>query len=191
MNPIMKIAAATAVAALVSSPAAFAAGQGPWNGAYVGGQLQLNTVSADYVSTENGLGAAIFGGYQMQFSQHFVLGGDVFYQYNQAKDHTYPGGKANLGTKGYGVDVLAGFPVGDTGAWMPYVKVGYGWLSGHGSSSGSSTDSSIRYGAGVAWKFHQNLSLQVQYMYQKLGSSNGNLKNNNLSVGVAWHFSAQ
>ena len=80
MKSILKVAAVTAAVALVSSPAAFAAGQGPWNGPYAGGQLQLNTVSADYVSTETGLGLALFGGYQMQFSQHFVLGGDVFYQ---------------------------------------------------------------------------------------------------------------
>ncbi len=190
MKSIYKVMAVTAAFALMSAPAAFAAEQGPWSGPYAGGQLQLNTVSADGVSSETALGLAIFGGYQMQFSQHFVLGGDVFYQYNQAKDHNVPGfGTANLGTKGYGVDVLAGFPVGDAGAWMPYVKVGYGWLSGHGSASGSNTDSSIRYGAGVAWKFHQNLSLQAQYMFQKLGSSNGNLKNNNLSVGISYYFS--
>lgn len=192
MNIISKIAAATAVVALVSAPAAFAADQGQWTGAYVGGQVQFNTTKADGISSENALGLGVFGGYQMQFSQHFVLGGDVFYNYNQAKDHNVPGfGTANFGSKVYGVDVLGGFPVGDTGAWMPYVKVGYGWIKLHGSNvQGGSSENSIRYGLGVAWKLQPNLSLQAQYMYQDLGSSNGNFTDTNLSVGVAWHFSA-
>lgn len=191
MNTISRIAAATAVVALVSAPAAFAAGQGPWSGAYVGGQVQLNTTKADGISSENALGLGIFGGYQMQFSQHFVLGGDVFYNYNQSKDHNVTGfGTASFGSKVYGVDVLGGFPVGDAGAWMPYVKVGYGWIKLHGSDvQSSSTENSIRYGLGVAWKLQPNLSLQAQYMYQDLGSSNGNFKDTNLSVGAAWHFS--
>jgi len=95
------LAAVAAAIAFVSSPAAFAAVQGgPWDGPCAGGQLQLNTVSADGLSSETVLGLAVFGGYRMQFPQHFVLGDDVFYRYNQAKDHNVPGFvTSNLGTE--------------------------------------------------------------------------------------------
>ncbi len=190
MKTMIRIAAVTAAMAFAAAPAAFAAEAGSWNGAYVGGQVQLNTTSADGISSENAFGLGVYGGYQMQLSQHFVLGGDGFYNYNQAKDHTLAGfGTVNFGTEVYGVDLLAGFPVGDTGAWMPYVKVGYGWAKLHGDNvSGSSTENSIRYGVGVGWMMTQGLSLHVQYMYQDLGSSNGNFTNSDLSVGVTWHF---
>jgi len=192
MKAILKVTAVTTVVALVSAAAAHAADSAQWTGAYAGGQLQLNTVSADGVSSTTGLGAAIFGGYQMQFSDHFLLGGDLFYQYNQAKNHTVAGfsGTANLGTKGYGVDVLAGFPVGDTGVWMPYAKIGYGWLKAHGTNGGSDIEHSLRYGVGVAWMVQRYLSLQAQYMYQQVGGPSRNLKNQNLSVGVTWYFSS-
>jgi len=193
MRLIYKTVAATAALAFVASPAAFAAGTGPWSGPYVGGQVQMNTTSADGISSENALGVGIFGGYQMQFSRHFVLGGDIFYNYNQEKTHTDSlGNSGKFGTKVYGVDVLGGFPVGDAGVWMPYVKLGYGWDKLHGNGTGgSSTESAMRYGVGVSWMMARNLSLHAQYMYQNLGSSNGNFKNKDLSVGVTWHFSTQ
>lgn len=191
MKSLNKCAAAVAAAALVSAPAAFAAQSGPWSGPYVGGQLQMNTTSADGLSSENALGYGIYGGYQVQFSQHFVLGGDAFYNYNQETSHTDAAGNSGkLGTKVYGLDVTAGFPVGSMGTWMPYVKLGYGWDKLHSSmaSSDSSTESAMRYGVGISWMVMQHLSLHAEYMYQNLGSSNANFKNKDLSIGASWRF---
>lgn len=190
MKSMLKVVAVTAAFALVSAPAAFAAEQGPWSGPYVGGLLQSNTTSADGFSSASALGFGVFGGYQMQFSQHFVFGGDLFYNRNQTADHNVAGfGTISAGFDSYGIDFRAGFPVGEMAAWMPYVKLGYGSIKAHGGNVVSSgTESAVRYGAGVAWMLHKNLSLQAQYMYENLGSSNGNFKNEDISIGVAYHF---
>jgi len=195
MRPITKTVAAAAALAFVAAPSAFAADMGPWSGAYAGGQLGLNQVSSDHTSSENALNLGIYGGYQMQFSRHFVFGGDVFYNWNQKKDHAVYNdagvnvGTANFGTNTYGVDFQGGFPVGSTGHWMPYVKLGYGWASLQGSGTPSGNENAMRYGVGVAWMPVRHLSFNVQYMHQNFGSgANDNLQNDNWTVGATWHF---
>lgn len=194
MKAMIKLAAATAALAFAATPAAFA--QGPWSGAFVGGQIQLNKSSGTQLSSENGLGLGVFGGYQYQFHRHFVLGGDIFYDYNQKKDHTIYNpdgtvyGSQKFGTKVYGLDVLAGFPVGTMSKWMPYVKLGYGWANLQGSRTSSGSENAVRYGAGIAWMPIRHLSFNVQYMHQNFGSgANDNLQNDNWTVGATWHFS--
>lgn len=193
MRVMSKLAAATAALACIAAPAAFA--QGPWSGAYVGGQVQLNKSSGTQLSSENGLGLGIYGGYQYQFHRHFVFGGGLFYDYNQKKDHSIYNpngtlaGTQKFGTKVYGLDLLAGFPVGTMGKWMPYVKLGYGWSKIHASGVDvSGTESDMRYGVGVAWMIQRHLSLNAQFMYFKVSDHGAHFKNQDLSVGATWHF---
>lgn len=198
MRPIIKtVAAVAALTAFAAAPSAFAANTtGPWSGAFAGGQLGLNQVSSDHTSSENALNLGIYGGYQMQFARHFVLGGDVFYNWNQKKDHAVYNdagthvGTANFGTNTYGIDFLGGFPVGSMSHWMPYVKLGYGWANLQGSRTSSGSENAVRYGAGIAWMPIRHLSFNVQYMHQNFGSgANDNLQNDNWTVGATWHFS--
>lgn len=195
MRPIIKTVAAAAALAFVATPMAFAAEMGPWSGAYAGGKIGLNQVSSDHTSSENALNLGIYGGYQMQYSRHFVFGGDVFYNWNQKKDHAvYDNagvhvGTANFGTNTYGVDFKAGFPVGDMSHWMPFVKIGYGWAKLQGNGTPSNSEHAPRYGLGLAWMPARHLSFDVQYMHQNFGGGgNDNLQNNNWSVGATWHF---
>lgn len=184
MKGLVRFAAA---AAIVVAPAlGFAATD--WNGPYVGVEAGINHTSADSgISTENALNAGALAGYNFQLTQNFALGGDVFYEWNQSKGHNVGGGQSfDVGTNVYGVDVLAGIPLGD-GTWMPYLKVGYGWADFTGDAN-VSTQNAMRYGLGVEWRVTQGIGVAFQYMYQKFGSDVANWKNENLTAGVNFHF---
>jgi len=178
----------TALTGLLLAPAlAVAAGPYSWTGAYVGAAAGVNKTDLDNFSSENTLTLGIDGGYNYQVSEHFVAGGDVFYNYNKQTDHTFSlGGTSHFGSNVYGVDGLVGFPVGMTGAFMPYAKLGYGHLEATGDASGS--DNALRIGAGLAWKVSMPVSVSIQYMHAKYGSSSDNWKNDNLTLGVSYHF---
>lgn len=185
MKRLIRIAAA---GALVLAPA-FAFAAGPWTGPTVGAQVGADSASADGISTEVGLTAGAFGGYNFQFSDHFVLGADAFWDWNQSKSHNVNGTtqKVDTGTNVYGIDVLAGFPLGATGAWMPYAKVGWGWADPTGDLSGG-TKNSVRYGLGVAWRISDRFSINGQYMHQNLGSDTSHYTNDTYTVGIGFHF---
>jgi len=176
------------VAALLFAPA-IALAAGGWTGPYAGVQVGINSASMDRLSTEQGLTAGVYGGYNYQFTEHFVLGADAFWNWNQSKSHTVNGTSLQIdtGTNVYGADVLAGFPLGPMNDWMPYAKAGYGWGEPTGDLTGGTQDS-WRYGAGVAWRVHTNLAVNFQYMHQNFGGSNSNYTNDNFTVGASWHF---
>ena len=174
---------------LILIPAmAFAASPSEWTGPYAGGQIGWTQTKVDGFSSENALNLAVFGGYNYQITEHFVVGGDIFYGWNAQKRHTFGGGphSSKFGSTVYGVDGLLGFPVGEQGRFMPYVKIGYGHLEGTGDASGGDDD--VRYGAGLQWRLNRPISLSIQYMYQKFGSSSGNWKNETFAFGAIYHF---
>ncbi len=192
-----------ASAALLLAPvAAFAAMPGPWTGPYVGVQAGLNRTSlSDFklpggatasVSTENAFTLGLRAGYNVQLSDHFAIGGDVFYEWNQDKDHQVctPGfgcPNTNMGSNVYGVDALFGFPVGFANNFMPYVKIGYGHLDVTGDNV-SGSDNDWRYGAGIEWVIGDSLGLIFQYTYAKYGDDVGDWENSNFTLGVNFHF---
>lgn len=178
----------TTLSGLLLVPAvALAAGPYSWTGPYVGAESGINRTQTDDFSSRNTLTLGVKGGYNYQVSEHFVVGGDVFYNFNKKTDHSFVyGGTANFGSNVYGIDGLVGFPVGENGAFMPYVKLGYGHLEATGDASGS--DHAVRIGGGLEWRFSQPLSFSVQYMHAKYGSDSDNWKNDNLTFGVSYHF---
>lgn len=177
---------------LLAPAAAFAVVPGQWTGPFVGGQIGVNFISSDNTSSERAFTANIFGGYEVQLSQHLSVGGDLFYEWNNKKTHTITNPNicvgpctTNYGSHVYGVDGLVGFPLGMGGSFKPFFKLGYGRVGGTGDLSGNEWD--VRYGAGLEYRAPaSNLGFIVQYMYQKFGGDN--FKNNNLTVGVTYHF---
>lgn len=184
MKGIVHCAAAVVVA--LAPALAFAATD--WTGAYVGAQAGLNRSTADYgVSSENALDVGVLAGYNFQLTQNFALGGNVFYEWNQSKGHNVGNAPSfDVGTNVYGVDLLAGVPLGD-GTWMPYVKIGYGWADFTGDAN-VSTQNDMRYGIGLEWRVTQRIGVAFQYMYQKFGGEVDNWKNQNFTAGVNFHF---
>ncbi|MGH8273528.1 MAG: porin family protein [Gammaproteobacteria bacterium] len=172
--------------------AAFALVPGQWTGPYVGIQAGLNRTSVDGFSSANAFTVGIHVGYDAQLSEHFVVGGDVFYEWNQNKDHStcISGagcGSFNFGSNVYGVEGKIGFPLGLAGNFMPYVKLGYSHLDVTGDNV-SGSDNALRYGVGVEWMLGESTGLTFQYMRGKYGDDVGNWKNNNFTVGVNFHF---
>lgn len=158
-----------------------------WTGPYVGADIGINRTRVDQFGAENALTLGLNGGYNYQLSQLLVVGGDIFYEYNRQKDHDFQSGRAaHFGSNVYGVAGLVGFPVGMVGAFMPYIKLGYGHLQGTGDASGS--DNAWRVGAGLAWRLGLPVSVSIEYMHAEYGGGSGNWKNENLTLGVSYHF---
>ena len=161
-----------------------------WTGWRAGIQLGVNRNSYDGFSSSNTLTTSLEGGYDYRVNWNLVIGGDLYREWNSDSGHTvnaFPGTNANFGSRSYGVDFLAGFPVNN---FLPYVKVGYGHVSLSGDLSGST--SSARYGIGMMWRINPQSALVFQYMYQKVSIpspfGNADLKNVNLTVGYNWFF---
>lgn len=187
MNRFSGFAAVTALAVIP----VFAFADGSWTGPYLGAQAGVNSTQASYgISSETAFDIGVLGGYNYQLSDHLALGGDVFYEWNDKKSHDFPGPfSAKIGTEVYGVDVMAGFPVGENNVWMPFLKAGYGWadFTGNGGSN-IPNENKGRYGAGIAWRLDQAVDVNFQYMYQKFGGDTNDWKNQNYTVGLTWHF---
>lgn len=168
---------------------AFAQNNGQWTGFYAGAQAGINSSSANSgISTEQALNLGILGGYTFQVANHVVVGGNAFYEWNQGKTHSGPGGTAKIGTNVYGVDAMVGFPLSQSGAWMPFVKIGYGWANFTDDASSTPSQNAMRYGAGIEWRTSEMLGFTAQYMYQKFGSDVADWQNQNFTVGVNFHF---
>lgn len=186
----MKIIRYIAALCIFAAVPALALAQGAtWTGAYVGGQVGVNNSSSDNFSTENAFDLGVLGGYNFQLSDHFALGGDAFYEWNQNKTHTAGVQSGELGTYVYGVDALFGFPLGDTGTWMPYLKLGYGWGQFRGNASGGAPSlHAIRYGGGIEWRVTEMFGISFQYIYQKFNSDADHWLNQNFTAGFNFHF---
>ncbi|OBS10548.1 hypothetical protein Thpro_020264 [Acidihalobacter prosperus] len=162
----------------LAMPAPYA-GATPWTGAYIGAHAGINQSSASGLNTENSLTAGISGGYRMALANStaapIILGGDVFADLNAQATHN---ANVSYGSDVVGVDLMAGYPVGEDQALLPYVKVGLGNLQATGDLGGS--DIGGRLGIGIKYHLRPRLSLGVQWMTQDANS----ISNDNFTVGV-------
>lgn len=161
-----------------------------WTGWYIGLQLGTNRNSYDGFGTDNAFSQELTGGYNYQINSYFVVGADLYTDWNSDTSHSVnssPGVSADFGSRGFGAEAMAGFVVRN---FLPYVKVGYGRLSLSGDLSGQ--DNSARFGAGFLWRINSNSGLLLQYTYQKVNipniQGNGDFKNSNIMVGYNWYF---
>lgn len=161
-----------------------------WTGWRAGFELGVNRNSYDGYGSSNTLTTGLEAGYDYRVNWHLVVGGDLYSDWNSDTNHSidaFPGLNINYGSRGYGADFLAGFPLYN---FLPYVKLGYGHVSVTGDLYGS--DNSTRYGLGVIWRIDPHSGLILQYMYQKANIpnalGNGDFKNGNLTVGYNWFF---
>ncbi|MDN5865487.1 MAG: outer membrane beta-barrel protein, partial [Gammaproteobacteria bacterium] len=183
---------ATAVLLCALPLTALAAPPGIWTGPYVGARAGVNFGSSDSFDTERAFTFGVEAGYDFQLSPHFVLGGDAFYEWNQDMDHGYCAQgncqTVSIGSNVYGVEARFGFPVGVSGRFMPYLKLGYARVNFTGDAN--QCDNGWRYGVGLAFFVGSGnaFSLNVQYSYQKLGSDSDDWSNGNLTLGLSYRF---
>ncbi len=161
-----------------------------WTGWRAGIQLGVNRNSYDGFGSSNSMTTTLEGGYDYRVDWHLVVGGELYSEWNSDTSHSvnaFPGSNANFGSRAYGVDFLAGFPVSN---FLPYIKLGYGHVSITGDLSGSTN--SMRYGIGAMWRIAPNSGVVFQYMYQKASIpspfGNADLKNGNFTIGYNWFF---
>jgi len=188
IRTVLLLSAACASTPGLALAAAPASEMGFWTGPYAGGQVGLNDASADGLSSENAFTVSPHLGYNVAVPLRntyspLVLGADVFAEFNGKATHSPgPGHNPRFGSDVYGVDALAGMPLGRERQIMPYVKIGFGTLNGTGDLGGS--DTSLRAGLGAEYRLYPNFGLTGEWMHQDAD----HITNNNFTVGVNYHF---
>lgn len=162
-----------------------------WTGAYAGGQVGLNDASADGLSSEDSFTVSPHIGYNVAVPLRgtyspLILGADAFAEFNGKADHgphPGPGGRGpRFGSNVYGIDALAGMPLGARRQIMPYFKLGFGTLNGTGDLGDSET--SVRIGLGAEYRLNSYLGITGEWMHQDAD----HITNNNFTAGVNYHF---
>lgn len=186
----------TAVAALSLLPClVFAAGPRPvsqgtgvnqWVGPYVGAQFGFNDSSAAGLNSEIGIDGGFNLGYNTALPlrgvpQSVVVGGNFFGEFNSQETHN---AGVTYGSNVFGVDFLAGYPMGAGGSILPFLKFGFGSLSGTGDVGGSEVGA--RIGLGAELRMSPQLGLVGQWMHQDADR----ITNDNFTIGVNYHFPA-
>lgn len=181
-----------AAASLVLPAAAWAAGPGgaghglagQWLGPYAGAQFGFNDSSAAGLDTQLGLDGGILLGYNGSVAlsgvpQPVVVGANFFGEFNSQETHN---GFFSYGSNVFGVDFMAGYPLGMRGQLLPFLKIGFGSLSGTGDAGGSEVGA--RIGLGAEYRLGPQLGLVGQWMHQDAAG----ITNDNFTVGVNYHF---
>lgn len=146
----------TAVALVTASilPPAIAQAEEPWTGFYFGGQVGASRLSAqvgDALEADSDTSYGLFAGYDKQFGNNFVIGGEI--------DLTEAGYKAG-GISGDVETVRAKFRAGYAfGPSMVYGTVGAAHFD-----DGNSHDKGTSLGIGYSYITASNTVLGVEYL---------------------------
>lgn len=167
----------------LASAAVLGGNAGFWAGPYIGVEGGLNHASGDYTDSALAFTYTPHVGYNAALpvfgSRHpVILGADFFAELNSEADHQ----NGRFGSHVYGVDALAGLPVGFGQRWMPYFKLGFGDLNGTGDLRASAT--AVRYGAGAEYQLLHHLGATAQWVHQDAV----HVTNNDFTVGLDYHF---
>lgn len=122
-----------------------------------------------------------------------VLGGSIFYDWNEDQTHscTRPAhcSSINVGSTVYGFDARIGYPFGGKGQFLAYLHGGPSHISLTGGSTTLSDNASSRYGAGFVWATgNSGIRVNVQYTHVEYGAGIANRTANNLTLGVSIGF---
>jgi opacity protein-like surface antigen len=162
-----------------------------WTGGYVGGQLGWADAEIDGDTgdaSDDGLFGGVYGGYDYDFGNNFVLGGELAYD-----RHDLSASSAGIG---YELDnavratARGGYAFGNT---LAYVKGGAEWLDGEttvaGDSSGAS-DWGWVAGAGVEHRVTERVTAGAEYLYHRVDDFGdaGDLTANTIAARVSYRF---
>lgn len=157
-----------------------------WTGLYAGGQVGLNDSSADHTDSSLAFAISPHIGFNLPLPVNsryspLILGADFFFDHNGSVDHGAPG-HPHFGSDVYGVDFLAGIPLGVQRRIMPYAKIGFGDVNGTDDSN--EDDVGFRVGLGAEYHLRRNWGLTAEWMHQDSNS----ITNDNFMVGMNYHF---
>lgn len=162
-------------------------------GWYVGAKTGVNSTSIKGADSNEAWTVGVEAGYNWALNHRWVVGANIFYDYNASADHT-PGFIDNaldtddlrVGTHAYGIDGKLGFVAGPV---MYYGKVGAARLDGR--SDVDNDDEGFHGGLGVEFMFSRTWSLTGEWLYSEadlVGPDDRSLRNNNFTIGLNAHF---
>ena len=190
-----------------------------WTGGYIGGQVGYLWGEGDFVSEDgstaesepDGWLGGVYAGYNYQFDNNFVIGGDADFAWTGADDSVsaFDAAGAFIGTLDSELDwegavrLRLGYAVD---RFLPYVAggVAFGRLShdvfnGGGALLGSDDDTSVGWtlGVGLEYAFTDNLIGRAEYRYTDFGdfdfaisdfTATTDLTTNDVRLGIAYKF---
>jgi OOP family OmpA-OmpF porin len=179
-----------AVALLAALSAATVAAASEFDGSYIGGRIgavhstfgtaNLGDLGSD--SSTIGLDAG-----HNWMARSYLLGVDAFADYNSGATDS---NNNSVSSHGYGADLKAGLPLNN---WLPYVRLGYGQLSGSLPTASPTTSPSaggFHGGLGMEFKFAPHWGANAEFL-TSYGTDNGNkLNTNSLGLGLHYYFTA-
>jgi len=160
-----------------------------WDGPYVGATVGYNWYNTDNLGSGNGWDVGAQLGYNFHVSDAIVLGiqGDVNWISTNFAGSPSGWDGAIVGRLGY-----------DAGAILPYVEAGVAFASidfptyaGPVVTGGSQSSAGWVAGAGIEFMLADQWSANVEYRYSNYGSFGGgigNVNNNQIRLGLNYHF---
>jgi OOP family OmpA-OmpF porin len=180
-----------AIALLAALSAAGVAAASEFDGSYIGGKIgavhstfgtaNLGDLGTD--ATTVGLDAG-----HNWMVRSYLLGVDAFADYNS--NATDSNGNS-VSSHGYGADLKAGLPINN---WLPYVRLGYGQLSGSLPSTATPTTSpsagGFHGGLGLEFKIAPHWGANAEFLTGYATDNGNKLNTNSLGLGLHYYFTA-
>jgi OmpA-OmpF porin, OOP family len=163
-----------------------------FDGWYVGAKTGWSRTSLDDADSNDSWTAGLEVGHNWALMHGWVIGANLFYDYNASADHTpgwiddlLNGDDLRVSTQAYGLSGKLGFVAGPA---MYYGKVGVGRLEGRNDLDDSGEG--FHGGLGVEFLLAPDWSLTGEWLYTEadIGPDDRNLENHNFTVGVNFHF---
>jgi opacity protein-like surface antigen len=159
-----------------------------WEGTYLTAKAGVNYADAQQVDDEIGIALGAEIGHNVVVAEQLVFGVNAFYDWNSLKTHDLEETSADdveVGSQGYGADVKAGIILGNR--TLVYGKVGAAYVEGFGDFDDD--DWAFHGGVGASYRINPTFSLNLEYThYEAEAGKNNLLRNNNATVGLAFHF---
>ncbi|MDQ2075839.1 porin family protein [Marinimicrobium sp. ABcell2] len=187
----------TAASLLALSGAVSAQQQQPitvqdFEGWYAGAKTGLSRTSIDDADSTDSWTVGLELGHNWAFMHGWIVGANVFYDYNASEDHTpdfiddaINGDDFRVGTHAYGLSGKLGFVAGPA---MYYGKLGAARLEARDDADTSGEG--LHAGLGVEFLLGPQWSLTGEWLYTEadIGPLDQSLDNHNFTVGVNFHF---
>lgn len=189
---IKRICIALAVMSGVTSVHALANGE--FDGPFVGGKIGGNRSSADGKpysgSVDSTLAAGLEAGYNWQLDSA-LIGLSATYDFVDSHNADHDNGSrrrsndnSKYGSNGGSLDLKLGVPIEN---WLPYVKVGYGYVSGTDALDHLGAGA-FHGGAGVEYKLAPNWGLAGEWTTTRPTDHDQKLRNNTLTLNLNYYF---
>lgn len=162
------------------------------SGWYIGAKTGVSRTSIDDADSNEAWTVGLEVGHNWALSYGWMIGANVFYDYNASADHTpdfiddaLETDEFRAGTHAYGVSGKLGFVAGPA---MYYGKLGAGRLEGRNDVDDDGNG--LHGGLGVEFLLSPTWSVNGEWLYTEaeLGPFDQSFENHNFTIGLNAHF---